>query len=96
MTAIWLLFTDWESGEGEEITVLAPVESGGSFLLCAGHTAWPTFRGPSLLPPPSFFLLPLSFLPPCFCSFASCLFPKTCLWHSGSNRLFILQHECAF
>lgn len=60
---------------------------------CLAHLAGPVFCPPPL---PASLMLPFSSLPPPFCSIASCLFPKTGLWHSGSNRLSILQHECAF
>lgn len=85
------LFTGPWCGEGQEVTALAPVESGAtSFTVLATPPGLPCWTHS----PSSPFLLSAAFLLPS--SLASCLFPKTCLWHSGSNRLLVLQHECAF
>lgn len=81
----------------------APCSSpaGGNF--CSGRDCSPEPRWPHSWP--TLHSRVFSFLPTClspfffsfpFSSFASCLFPKICLWHSGSKRLFILQQDCAF
>lgn len=74
-----------------------PSAPGGCLPGSIGRAAWPTLQDRFsvlliLLPPLCCLSLPS--LP--LCSTASCLFPKTGLWRSGSNGLSILQHECAF
>ena len=74
-----------------------PSAPGGCLPGSIGRAAWPTLQDLFsvlliLLPPLCCLSLPS--LP--LCSPASCLFPKTGLWRSGSNRLSILQHERAF